>query len=246
MIRRVTLFLLGLGLAQVYHPTATLVHGQSEVVVEKTSPDERGLAWIEEREGGVLFVFYDPPPYRVTVRFGEDARAYAALALVDQPDQGGGTVALAEGEARYSEAEDRVLYELRSEPGAVAIEKGKLRAEGRRLDYDNETGVARVLGPVAFRREGPNPLKGRAQALLYRVEEGELWLLGGVAIEQGKRKTHADRALVDEARGLAFLEGTPVKSQAPGEELVGKRLVYDLESGELWVLEGVAGKLSGD
>ncbi len=245
-MRRAVLLLFGLGLAQVYHPTATLVHGKTEVVVEKTSPDELGLAWIEEQEGGVRFVFYDPPPYRVTVRFGEDARAYAALAFVEQPDEGGGTVALAGGEARYQEAEDRLVYELRAEPGAVAIEKGKLKAEGRRLDYDNRAGLARLAGPVRFERPGENSLKGEAQTLLYRVEEGELWLVGEVAIEQGSRRTLARLARVDEEKGLAYLEGDPVRSTAPGEELAGRRLVYDLESGEIWVLEGIAGKFSGD
>ncbi len=240
------LFFILLALAQVYHPTATLIHGETEVVVEKTSPDTVGLAWIEEREGGVLFIFYDPPPHRVKVRFGKDARAYAALALVDQPDEGGGTVALGAGEARYLEGEDRVEYALREEAGAVTIEKGRFRAEGRRLDYDNNEGLARILGPVRFRREGKRALSGEAGALLYRVDAGELWLLNGVKLVQEKRETSAERALVDEESGLAFLEGDPVRSVAPDERIAGRRLVYDLESGALWVLEHIEGTLSQD
>jgi len=109
-------------------------------------------------------------------------------------------VALAGGEAHYLAAEDRVLYELKAEPGAVHVEKGKLKATGRRLDYDNEAGLARVLGPVRFERSGENPLKGQAETLLYRVEAGELWLVGGVAIEQGSRRTQAQLARVDEEK----------------------------------------------
>jgi len=241
VIRRAALPFFLLALAQVYHPTATLIHGETEVVVEKTSPDEVGLAWIEEREGGVLFIFYDPPPYRVAVRFGEDARAFAELALVDQPDEGGGTVALGAGKARYLEGEDRVDYALEEAPGAVVIEKGRFRAEGRRLDYDNEAGLARVLGPVRFRREGENPLSGEAGVLFYRVEVGELWLLDGVRVVQEKRETEAERARIDEEAGLAYLEGDPVKSKAPGEEIAGRQVVYDLEGGALWVLDGIQG-----
>ncbi len=239
--------LLALALAQeVYHPTATLVRKGKEVVVEKTSPDEQGLAWIEEREKGVLFVFYDPPPYRVVVRFGKDARAFAALALVDQPDAGGGTVTLAAGQARFDEKADRADYRVEEKPEAVEIEKGKFRAFGARLDYRNEEGIARLKGPTRFERGGKKALKGQAGALLYLVDEDRVWLTGGVTLIQGDRTTRAERALVDERNQVAWLFGNPVRSEAKGERLAGKTVRYDLEAGAIWVLEAVAGEVSGD
>ena len=243
-MRRLLFLLASLALAQVYHPTATLIHGDTEVVVEKTSPDELGLAWIEENDEGVLFIFYDPPPYRVRVRFGENAEAFAALALVDQPDEGGGAVVLAGGEARYLEAEDRVDYEIRAEPDAVEVKKGRFRAFGRRLDYDNEAGLARIQGPVRFVRGGDTPLEGEAETLLYKLEGDELWLLGGVRVVQGERTTTAARALVVEEEATAYLFGNPVESRAPGEALSGKQVRYDLNTGEIWVLEAIEGRFS--
>ena len=244
-MRRAPLFLLlVLAWAQVYHPTATLIHGETEVVVEKTSPDELGLAWIEENDEGVLFIFYDPPPYRVRVRFGENAEAFAALALVDQPDEGEGTVVLAGGEAKYLEAEDRVSYEIRAEPDAVEVKKGRFRAFGRRLDYANGPGLARIQGPVRFERSGETPLEGEAETLLYRVEDDELWLFGKVRVVQGERETRAERAWVREKEGVAYLYGQPVESTAPGETIRGEVVLYDLETGEIWVIGGIEGRFA--
>ncbi len=244
MRRTAAYLVLAFAFSQVYHPTATLRRGAEEVVVEKTSPDDQGLAWIEERDGGVLFIFYDPPPYRVTARLGEGAVAFASLALVDQSDRGGGTVLLSAGEARYLEAEDRVHYEIQEAEEAVEVKRGELRVTGVRLDYDNESGLARLKGPVRFTRAGKNPLSGRANELYYRVETGSIWLIGNVQVEQGERRTEAELARFDEGEGTAYLEGEPVRSQAPGERVEGRRVFYDLDTGEIWVLEGVTGVFS--
>lgn len=247
-MRALPLLLLLAGvLAQgVYHPTASLVRKGKKVVVEKTSPDEEGLAWIEEREKGVLFIFYDPPPYHVVIRFGKNARAFAPLALVDQPDAGRGTITLAAGQARFNEKADRADYRVEEKPDAVEIVKGKFRAFGTRLDYRNEEGVARLKGPTRFERSGRKALKGEAGTLLYLFDEDQVWLTGGVTLVQGERTTRAERALVDEQNRVAWLFGNPVQSKAKGERIAGKRVQYDLEDGAIWVIEAVAGEVSGD
>ncbi len=245
-MRALPLLLLLAGvLAQgVYHPTATLVRKGKEVVVEKTSPDEVGLAWIEEKEKGVLFIFYDPPPYRVVARFGKDARAYAPLALVDQPDAGGGRIELADGTARYDPKADRARYRVKENPEAVEIEKGRFRAYGARLEYRNQEGIAYLKGPTRFERSGEKALRGTAGALLYLVDEDRVWLTGGVTLTQGDRTTQAETALIDEAGGRAWLFGHPVKSVARGERVEGARISYDLETGAIWVIEGIRGDLA--
>jgi len=239
------LLLLAWVLAQeVYHPTATLVRKGKEVVVEKTSPDDVGLAWIEEKEKGVLFIFYDPPPYRVVVRFGKDALAYASLALVDQPDAGGGKIELTAGTASYNPKTDHAGYQVKEIPDAVEIEKGRFRAYGTRLEYRNEEGIAYLKGPTRFERSGEKVLKGTAGALLYLVDEDRVWLTGGIALTQGDRTTRAQTALIDEAGGRAWLFGNPVKSVARGERVEGARVNYDLETGAIWVIEGIRGNLT--
>jgi len=243
MRRFFPLVLLALAWAQVYHPTATLIYNDTEVVVEKTSPDELGLAWIEENDEGVLFIFYDPPPYRVRAAFGDAALAWAPLALVNQPDAGGGRVLLSGGRAYYDEVEDRVRYELVEDPEAVEVQKGRFLARGGQLGYDNERGLARLKGPVRFERKAEKPLTGQAGELLYVLDDDELWLLGGVELRQEDRTTRADRALVLEEQGIAYLFGNPVVSERPGERLSGKVLGYRLESGELWIVGGVEGRM---
>ncbi len=241
------LVLVPLALAQeVFHPTATLVRKGKEVVVEKTSPDRMGLAWIEEKEKGVLFLFYDPPPYRVVVRFGKEAKAFASLALVDQPDAGGGRVELTGGRASYDPKADRARYQASPAPDAVTVERGKLRALGSRLVYRNEEGIAYLQGPTRFERDGEKKLTGTAGGLFYLVDEDRVWLTGGVTLVQGGRTTKAERALVDEGENQAWLFGKPVESVAKDERIVGDRVRYDLETGAIWVLEGVAGALGGD
>jgi len=241
---RLLLLLAALALAaESYRPTATLVYEGEEVVVVKTSPDELGLAWIEEREEGVLFVFFDPEPYRVQARLGKGAEASAHLALVDQPDEGAGEVLLSAGSARYLEDEDRVDYQLEDDPQGVEVRKGKLVARGRRLVYDNQTGQATLAGPVSFERGGESPLSGSAAGLVYRLKDRTLRLEGELVLRQDGRVTRASAGLVDEEAGYAYLVGDPVVSEKEGERIEGRRLRYHLESGEIWVVEGVRGRI---
>ena len=126
--------------------------------------------------------------------------------------------------------------------GAVALAQGATRVEGVRLRYRNDTGEAFLEGPLALSREGEKPLKGKAQALRYLLDEDALWLLGGVEFVQGGRTTWAERALLREKEGYAYLYGG-VESRDEKGFVRGERVRYALGTGEVVVLGRVAGEL---
>lgn len=100
-----------------------------------------------------------------------------------------------------------------------------------------------LKGPLRFVREGETKLEGRAGRLVYRLEDGELWLLDRVVLRQGPRETEADQALVLEDQGLAYLYGDPVVSRDKDQKIQGRRVRYDLKTGDLWVLGQIAGEI---
>ena len=181
-------------------------------------------------------VLYDPKG--VEVRLGEEVKARGPLALVERG--GREELLLSGGEARFLEEEGRL--EVRPAPGAVALAQGATRVEGVRLRYRNDTGEAFLEGPLALSREGEKPLKGKAQALRYLLDEDALWLLGGVEFVQGGRTTRAERALLREKEGYAYLYGG-VESRDEKGFVRGERVRYALGTGEVVVLGRVAGEL---
>ena len=181
-------------------------------------------------------VLYDPKG--VEVRLGEDVEVRGRWGLVER---GGWEELLLSGVvARYLEEEGRL--EVRPAPGAVALAQGATRVEGVRLRYRNDTGEAFLEGPLALSREGEKPLKGKAQALRYLLDEDALWLLGGVEFVQGGRTTWAERALLREKEGYAYLYGG-VESRDEKGFVRGERVRYALGTGEVVVLGRVAGEL---
>ena len=185
------------------------------------------------------FIIYDPAPYRTLVRFGEDARAYGHLASVERVKDVYERIALGDGEARYLADEDRFEVRFEDVDEAVEIAQGKSRAWGRRLDYDNDRGEATLSGPVRLERPGEKPLAGRAERLRYDVDDETLTLTGGVRLEQDGRVTTATSARIVEREGYAYLYGDPVVSTGADGEVRGRAVRYDLETGELVVLEAV-------
>ncbi|RDI96241.1 hypothetical protein DV704_04100 [Meiothermus sp. QL-1] len=200
-----------------------------------------------QAEGKALVrsLFADPPPFRVQISFGENARAYGAIARVEQIREVNDFVILTGGTARYIEEEDRLELNLKPEPRAVEVQQGRSKAWGSRLDYDNQSGEARVAGPIELERQGDKPLKGAAERMVYNVDEEVLHLLGRVRLQQEGRTTTAERAVVQEKDRVAFLYGTkdkPVRSENKDGFVEGSRLLYNLDSGDVVVLEGVKGE----
>ncbi|WP_152560753.1 hypothetical protein [Thermus caliditerrae] len=188
-----------------------------------------------QAERYLRLVLFDPKG--VEVRLGEEVRAQGPLALVERGGQE--ELFLSGGEARFLEEEGRL--ELRPDSGEVAVEQGAVRVQGSRLRYLNDTGEARLEGPLQVRREGERPLSGKAGSLRYLLDEDQLWLLGGVELAQGERATRAERALVREKEGYAYLYGG-VESRDGKGVVRGERVRYALRTGEVVVLGRVAGE----
>ncbi|MEN2982767.1 MAG: hypothetical protein ABDH20_09670 [Thermus sp.] len=180
-------------------------------------------------------VLFDPKG--VEVRLGETVRASGPLAVVERG--GREELFLSGGEARYLEAEGRL--EVKPLPGEVAVAEGGVWVKGRRLRYLNDTGEALLEGPLEVRREGEKPLSGKAGSLRYLLDEDRLWLLGGVELVQGGRTTKAERALLREKEGYAYLYGG-VESREEKGYVRGERVRYALKTGEVLVLGKVAGE----
>jgi len=185
------------------------------------------------------FVIYDPPPYQTLVRFGEDARAYGHLALVERVRGVYEKITLGSGKAEYREDEDRFVTTFSDEKDAVSVIQGRSHASGRRLDYDNDSGDALLRGPVSISRDGDRPLSGSADSLTYNVDAETITLRGRVVFEQNNRTTTADTAVLIEKAGYAYLYGEPVVSKGADGEIRGNLVRYDLDDGELLVVEGV-------
>ncbi|GAB5602727.1 hypothetical protein FJNA_12520 [Thermus sp. FJN-A] len=176
-------------------------------------------------------------PKGVGVRLGEEVAARGPLAVVERGGQE--ELFLSGGEARFLEEEGRL--ELRPGPGEVWVTQGAVRAQGSRLRYRNDTGEALLEGPVAVQREGEKPLRGQAGSLRYLLDEDRLWLLGRVEFTQGGRTTRAERALLREKEGYAYLYGG-VESRDEKGFVRGERVRYALKTGEVLVLGQVAGE----
>ncbi|HGY10341.1 MAG TPA: hypothetical protein ENK37_09895 [Oceanithermus profundus] len=185
------------------------------------------------------FLIYDPEPFRTEVRFGENTRAFGHVARVERVKEVRERVVLGDGVVRYLEAEDRYEAEFALKDRAVEIEQGKSRAWGRRLDYDNASGLAQLMGPVSLERSGDRPLRGRSESLVYDVDKESLTLLGAVVLEQEDRTTEAEQAYIVESEGYAYLYGEPVVSRGRDGEVRGRVVRYRLDDGELLVLDGV-------
>jgi hypothetical protein len=190
-------------------------------------------------------LFADPPPFRVQITFGDDARAFGAIARVEQIREVNDFVFMTGGTARYLEEEDRLEIELKPAPRAVELQQGQSRVWGSRLDYDNESGDARLSGPIELERSGDKPLQGSAQSMIYNVDDEILRLFGEVRLLQDGRISTAASAVVREKDRVAYLFGSrdrPVRSQNQDGFVEGTRLLYNLNTGDVVVLEGVRGE----
>ncbi|MDT7921984.1 MAG: hypothetical protein RQ998_03605 [Thermus sp.] len=189
----------------------------------------------KEGERYLRLVLYDPKG--VEVRLGEEVEARGSLGVVERG--GEENLFLSGGEARYLEEEGRLQVDPR--PGEVLVAQGAVRVKGSRLLYRNETGEALLEGPLEVARAGEKPLVGKAGSLRYLLDEDRLWLLGGVELTQGGRTTKAQRALLREKEGYAYLFGG-VESRDEKGFVRGERVRYSLRTGEVVVLFGVQGE----
>jgi lipopolysaccharide export system protein LptA len=181
----------------------------------------------------------------VQITFGTDAKAFGAIARVVNIREFNDFVTMTGGTARYLEAEERMEINFQPGPKAVELQQGKSKSWGSRLDYDNQSGDARVVGPIEIERSGDKPLTGSAKDMIYNVDDEILRLFGEVKLLQDGRTSTAESAVVREKDRIAFLYGTkekPVKSINKDGTVEGTRLQYNLDTGDVVVLEGVKGE----
>jgi len=189
-------------------------------------------------------VLAEPQPNRVSVRFGEDAIAYGPLALVEKGVEE--FVRLSDGTALVNEETLTLALTSKNTPKSVELQQGKSKVWGGQLDYDNESGEAVVKGPIDLQRSGDKPLKGEASGMVYNVDDEVLNLWGSVKFEQDGRTTTAQTAVVREKDRVAYLYGTdqtPVRSTNKDGFVEGTKILYNLDKGDVVVLEGVKGEL---
>lgn len=226
----------GTGLEVIYEEPAEGEEGPllAEAIWPATVPEPEAKS---PGDSLTRFVFYDPEPFRVEVDFNGEAQAFGHLAFVEQIPRGHSQIILAQGQARGDA--DRLLAEYAPAPKAVELVQGQSQAFGTLLNYDNQAGRALLSGPVEFARDGQEPLTGTAQQLSYAVDSKTMLLTGQVKLVQEDQTTEAERALVDDEAGVAFLYGDPVTTTSPDGVVRGRRFRYHLETGDVVVLEGV-------
>ncbi|MDX2007467.1 MAG: LPS export ABC transporter periplasmic protein LptC, partial [Meiothermus sp.] len=190
-------------------------------------------------------LFADPAPARVQITFGTDAKAFGAIARVTSIRDLNDFVTMTGGTARYVQEEDRLEMNLRPSPKSIELQQGRSKSWGSRLEYDNQSGEARVSGPIEIERSGDKPLTGTAKEMIYNVDDEILRLFGEIRLVQDGRTSTAESAVVREKDRTAFLFGTkekPVKSVNKDGTVEGTRLQYNLDTGDVVVLEGVKGE----
>lgn len=195
-------------------------------------------------------IISDIQPARVKVVFGKDATAFGPLALVDKGIEE--TVFLSDGSAQIIKAnaddpEDSGRLELvtKATPEAIEVLQGKSRVFGTDMAYDNTTGEAKIAGPIRLQRSGDKPLKGSSKDMIYNVDDEILRLFGEIKLEQDGRTTTAQTAVVREKDRVAYLYGTaqaPVRSVNKDGFVEGTKMLYQLDKGDVTVLEGVKGE----
>ena len=218
----------------VYNPDLSDDEGRAYLLELKPS-NASELAHYEMQR----FIIYDPDPYQTLIKFGNDTHAYGHLALVERVKGAYEKILLGDGKASFIEDEDRFVTSFNKAADSVEIIQGKSQASGSQLDYDNGSGDAVLAGPISLERAGEEPLTGSADRLVYNVDSEAISLFGNVIFQQNRRTTRADSALLLESAGFAYLYGNPVISKGDDGEVRGKQVRYDLNNGELLVVEGV-------
>ncbi len=191
------------------------------------------------------------------------------LAMVTQkPPKDGqegsdGRVEASAGTAQFldqapSGAKDRLsLCGVASQPkpvaGTVYVTQGKTRLRGQKLVYDETDGVARIDGPITFRRDNDkDPLSGSSQSIEVNVDAEKTVLVGDVVLRsQGGRISRAARVEYDDAKNEARLYATqnnPAESVKGGDvlRLSDGLIVYNLDTNEVYVVKAGEGNISGE
>lgn len=145
-----------------------------------------------------------------------------------------------------------VEYSPKPTPDTVQVTQGQTRLSGQKLSYNSVDGIARIDGPITFKRDNPqDPLSGKSQRIEVDVDGEKTVLVGGVELSsKDGRVSTADRVEYDDTRNEARLYATP---EHPAESRKGKEwlrvtsgyIYYNLSKNEVSV-PPTAGAITGD
>jgi lipopolysaccharide export system protein LptA len=237
--------------------TLTLRRNERTISVLQYAPSAEGgefrLRVPNCEEGVRLSTVFAPAPYLVETLVNE-TRITSSVVLDRRPprDEGGQDRATLEMFGGNLEVDLDTLCPQnvsRSEVPEVTILEGRTTAIGTVFNYDNETGIGLLSGPVDLDRvaEGDSPaLEASAEALEFNVDTDLSTLSGQVRVVSDGRVSEADTLELDEQAGQAVLKGSPARSEQDQNVLEGDTLLYFLDSNDVVVIGNVKGVLELD
>ncbi|TNM62389.1 OstA family protein [Deinococcus radiopugnans ATCC 19172] len=220
-------------------------------------PETPTLAVFSETTAGGVQITIDKNVIRVPL----------AVVTQQQPKEGqdgsDGRVEASAGTARFlnpdevpPDATDRltrceVQASPKPAPDSVFVTQGKTELRGQKLVYDETDGIARIDGPVTFRRANEkDPLTGSSERIEVNVDEETTTLVGNVVLNsEGGRVSRAGRVEYDDAANLARLIGTPERpavSVKGGDTLRAGIILYDLDRNEVYAIKAEGGTITGE
>ncbi|MBB6099295.1 hypothetical protein HNR42_002733 [Deinobacterium chartae] len=245
--------------APLTQPTITLERtndaGEKKVIeIVKTGPDEAGIAAIcspleGDPEGTpTRFVYFDTSPTQVRVTVDKNVITAPMAIAIKQPD-GDGNLEMGEGTARYLEPEEvkegatdplercEVFARLEKKQDIVKVVQGKTNLSGSYLTYSEDSGLAKIEGPITFAREQKDDrLNGTSDAIVVDVENERTTLTGNVTLKSKDRTSTAAEVEYDDTRNIAILRGTPenpARSQSGKDVLRAISIRYNLETNDV-------------
>ncbi|GGL03546.1 LptA/OstA family protein [Deinococcus radiotolerans] len=136
-------------------------------------------------------------------------------------------------------------------PDTVIVTQGRTELKGQKLVYDSSDGVARIDGPVTFKRSSDrDALTGKSDRIEVSVDDEKTTLVGNVELKSdGGRTSRAARVEYDDTRNVARLYGTPeqpAESVKGGDTLRAGVIVYDLDRNEVYAEKAEGGTITGE
>lgn len=136
-------------------------------------------------------------------------------------------------------------------PDTVNVTQGKTALRGRKLVYDEKDGIARVEGPITFRREnGEDSLSGTSDQIEVDVDREKTVLVGNVVLNsKGGRVSRAARVEYDDAQNMARLIGTPeqpAQSTQGSDRVSAGTILYDLDRNWVYAVKPEGGSITGE
>ncbi|OLV17385.1 LptA/OstA family protein [Deinococcus marmoris] len=222
---------------------------------EDDPEDAPNLAVFSETGSGGVRITIDKNVIRVPL----------AVVTQQQPKEGqdgsDGRVDASAGTARFldtvpADAKDRltrcgVEASPKPAPDTVFVTQGKTELQGQKLVYDETDGIARIDGPVTFKRANEkDPLTGSSERIEVNVDDEKTTLVGNVVLNsEGGRVSRAGRVEYDDAANLARLIGTPEQpavSIKGGDTLRAGTILYDLDKNEVYAVKSEGGTITGE